>query len=111
MKNTETTSAIASSWPIRMPASPIAKATSSARRGSLSRPWPLANHVGVTRSPDRAWRIRGAPRMLPRPELKVAPQMPRMTKKPQRDFSARTLVLSSSSATGIFQAKNTASAR
>jgi hypothetical protein len=75
----DTTAAMTSSSAMRMPASPMTKATRRALRGSFVAPTPLARGRGTMASRPRAWRMRGAPRIDPRALDSVAPQTPPIT--------------------------------
>ncbi len=72
--------AITSKSPISMPTSANKKVRIKALRGSLLLPTPLAKNLWVTLSPDIACKIRGAPKMPPKADDKVAPQIPAMTR-------------------------------
>lgn len=100
MKNMETTRAMASSSPMRMPARAMTKVTRTARRGSLAGPAPRANSRGVMPSSEQAWRMRGAPRMLPRALEMVAPKTPAVTSGGQAETVRRTPGSSASAVAG-----------
>ena len=75
----ETTRAITSNSPIKIPASAIIKTINKAFTGSLLTPFPLLNIFGVTLSIDMACKILGPPKRPPKAEDKVAPQIPATT--------------------------------
>ncbi len=108
MKNIETMRAMTFSSPIRMPASAMRNAGTSACRGSFSRPYPMPNQRGVMPSVAVAWRMRGALRMLPNADEIVAPQIPAMTMGGKMAMSRSTFGLPVNCALSTVNAKNVA---
>ena len=75
----DTILAITFNSPIKIPASAITKANKIAFLGSFATPCPLPKKEGTILSLAMACNILGAPRMLPRADDSVAPQMPATT--------------------------------
>ncbi len=85
----DTIRAITSNCPIRIPASAITNASNNAFLGSSVLPVPLAKILGAILSMAIACNIRGAPKMLPSADDKVAPQIPIITSAGTSDILKR----------------------
>ena len=70
--------------PAQMTATAMTKVSTVARLGSLAGPAPLPKKVitFMSRSCPMAWRIRGAPRKLPRAELSALKEQPGARRQP-----------------------------
>ena len=79
MKKIVTIRAITFRSPMRIPACAIKNVSISALRGSLDVPNPLLKKNGDIRSLPKACMIRGAPKILPRADERVAPRIPAIT--------------------------------